>query len=91
MLGVLVQPLDEATKKRLQSNRGVVVKVVVNKSPAYNADILRDDIITQFAGESVSDSNDLFDKIKKHAGQIVSVKILRDGTTRDITLTLLAN
>lgn len=91
MFGVLVQPLDNATKKRLQSNRGVIVKVVVNKSPAYNADILRDDIIIQFADEPVADPDDFFDKIKKHAGQKVTVKVIRDGTTRDITLTLRAN
>jgi hypothetical protein len=91
MFGVLVQSLDEATKKRLQTNRGVIVKIVVHKTPAYNADILRGDIITQFAGEPVADAEDFFDKIKAHAGQQVTVKILRDDASLDITLTLRAD
>ncbi|MDO8734487.1 MAG: PDZ domain-containing protein [Elusimicrobiota bacterium] len=90
IFGVLARNLDEETKKRLQTNRGVIVKVVVRKTPAFNADILRDDIITQFNGQSVTDPEDFFDKIKTHAGQQVTVKVIRDGTLRDITLTLLA-
>lgn len=86
--GVLARALDEETKKRLQSNRGVIVKVVVNKSPAYNADILLDDIIIQFAGETVAGPEDFFGKIRTHTGQTVTVKIIRDGKPKDIILTL---
>jgi hypothetical protein len=89
--GVLVQSLDEETKKRLQTNRGVVVKVVVRKTPAYNADILRGDIITQFSGEPIADPEDFFEKIRAHAGQQITVKIIRDGIPKNITLTLLSN
>jgi hypothetical protein len=88
IFGVLVRALNDETKKRLQSNRGVMVKVVVNKTPAYNADILRDDIITQFAGEPVADPDDFFEKVNTYAGQTITVKIIRDGKPKDITLTL---
>ncbi|MBU0713430.1 PDZ domain-containing protein [bacterium] len=87
--GVLVHALDEETKKLLQSNKGVVVKVVINKSPAFNADILRGDIITLFNNDPVADPGDFFEKIKTHAGQTITVKIIRDGKPKDITLTLL--
>ena len=86
--GVLVQALDEPTRQRLQTNRGVIVKVVVNRSPAFAADILRGDIITQFNGEPVNDPADFFAKIRAHAGQPVTVRIIRGSTTRDIALIL---
>ena len=89
--GVLVHGLDDAAKKRLQTNRGVVVRIVVNRSPAYYADILRDDIITHFNGSPVNDPEDFFEKIEANAGKEVAVKILRDGVSLDISLTLLEN
>jgi len=88
--GVFVQQLDNETKKRLQTNRGVIVKAVVRKTPAFNADILNGDIIVLFNNEPIADPEDFFAKIKANAGQEVTVKIIRDGTTRDITLTLIA-
>jgi len=88
--GVLVQSLDETTKKQLQSNRGVIVNVVVRKTPAYNADILKGDIITLFNSEPIVDADDFFAKIKAHAGQDVIVRIIRNGVTKDIALTLRA-
>jgi len=91
IFGVLARNLDDETKKRLQTNRGVIVKVVVRKTPAYNADILKNDIITMFEGEPVSDTEDFFEKINKHAGKQVKIKIIRDNKPRDITVTLRAN
>ena len=86
--GVLVHPLDDAAKKRLQTNQGVVVRVVVDRSPAFYADILRDDIITHFAGQTIADPKDFFEKIKSHSGQTVTVKIIRNSTPKEISLTL---
>jgi hypothetical protein len=86
--GVLVQPLDDATKKQLQTNRGVVVKIVTNDSPAYHADILRGDIIIKFNCEPVADTKDFFKKVKALAGKQVNVDIIRDGMKKNILLTL---
>lgn len=41
------------------------------------------------AGEPVAGPDDFFRKIKTHAGQTITVKIIRDGKPKDITLTLL--
>ncbi|HNW91554.1 MAG TPA: S1C family serine protease, partial [bacterium] len=88
LFGVYVQPLDEATRRQLQSNRGVIVKIVVNRSPAFDADILRGDIITRFAGEPVADPADLFAKIKRLAGREVTVTLVRNSAAREITVRL---
>ena len=37
LMGVLVQPLSADLKQTYQTNKGVVVKIVIQKSPAYNA------------------------------------------------------
>ena len=50
-----VNDLTDDLRKQLGSNRGVVVNVVVKGSPAFNADIMRGDIITQINKEIVSD------------------------------------
>ncbi|MBD3272231.1 MAG: PDZ domain-containing protein [Elusimicrobia bacterium] len=86
--GVLVHSLDDETKKRLETNRGVVVKVVVNDSPAFHADILRDDIITHCAGEPVAGPKDFFEKIKEYSGQTIMVRVIRDWKPKEISLTL---
>lgn len=89
--GVLVRPLNEESKKKLQTNKGVSVRVVVKRSPAFDADILRGDIITHFNGEPVVDPEDFFDKIDSCAGQKVTVKVVRDKKKLDIEVTLRGN
>ncbi len=86
--GVLVQRLDEATRQRLQTNRGVIVKAVVSRTPAFDADILRGDIITQFNGRPVADPQDFFAQVRAHAGQRVTVRLVRGSSTLDVPLTL---
>lgn len=86
--GVLVHALDEDTKKRLQSNKGVIVKVVVNRSPAFFADILRGDIITTFNNKPVADPKDFFDKIRMPGGEYITLKIIRNDIPRDISFQL---
>lgn len=88
VFGVLVQALDDATKLRLQTNRAVIVTVVVNRSPAFAADVLRGDIITHFDRAPVLDPADFFEKVNTQAGRQVTVTIIRNGVARDVTLTL---
>lgn len=49
--GLYVADLDDRARKLIQSNKGVIVTLVVNGSQAYNADIIPGDIITKI-GES---------------------------------------
>jgi hypothetical protein len=82
IFGVLVSALDDEAKKQIQSNKGVVIQAVIKNSPAYNADILRYDIITSFAGETVLDPDQFFNLVIKNKGHEVNVEINRDGETK---------
>ena len=78
-LGVDVRDLDATEKRTLQRNRGVVVDIVVNESPAYFADIMEGDIITSFAGEEVTTKAQFDRMVEMSKGRGVNLVWLRDG------------
>lgn len=79
-LGVLPEPLDDQTRRRLDSNLGVRVKLVVEGSPAYMAGIFPGDVILSIGADSIQ-SPEHFMKVllPKYEGQTVTVKMDRDG------------
>ena len=86
--GVYVEPTDNATKKRLDSNLGARVRVTVEGSPAYLAGIMVGDILLQYGGEDVISADQLIkDLIPKYSGTF-SVKFDRDGKKIEKTVTI---
>lgn len=81
VLGTIMRDLNDGERKSLQTNKGVVVSVVVNNTPAFNADILTGDIITELDGQIVTDSHEFSSFVGSHAGRMVTLSILR-GTQR---------
>lgn len=79
ILGVLGSDLDEPERKASQSNKGLVVKAVVRKSPAFIADIFRGDIIRRIGNHEVLGSDDFFEFLPGLAGKKVDLQIWRDG------------
>jgi hypothetical protein len=53
-LGLVVRDLNDDERRALQTNKGVVVRVVVDGTPAFDADLLVGDIITSVDGQVVS-------------------------------------
>src|SRR4051794_32438158 len=91
MIGVLVQPLDNALRQRLNLGdaKGVVVADVVPNSPAAKAGINSTDVIVAVDGQSVERQDQVSDLIaKKKAGDKVTLKVWRDGKTTDKTVTV---
>ena len=88
IFGVNVQALDEATKAELGTQKGVVVRVVVTDSPAYEADILRGDVLLSLQDEVIRDPQQFFNLVDKYSGQTVTVLIYRSGQnlTKDVTI-----
>lgn len=64
----------------------IIVSEPMEGSPAKEAGILSDDIITKVDGEEVTTENasDMSDKIKGEEGTKVKLEILRDGKTLEI-------
>ncbi len=90
-LGVEMQALtlDLAKSMGVSSSEGSLVTRVVSNSPAEKAGIKQGDIITAVDGEPMSDSGNLQKKISNATvGSQVTVTIMRDGSARDIKVTL---
>ena len=73
----------------LPDNRGALVNEVLSDSPAAKAGLSPGDVIRSVNGRPVNDSSDLPPLIGAMApGSKVTLGLLRDGKTRDITVTL---
>jgi C-terminal processing protease CtpA/Prc len=88
IFGVNIRALDEATKAELGTQKGVVVRVVITDSPAYEADLLQGDVLLSLQDEPIRDPQQFFSLVDKYAGQTVSVLIYRSGQnlTKDVTI-----
>lgn len=79
VLGLVVVAIDDSTRQRLQTNAGVRVVVVVENSPAFDADILPGDILLSFGDERVGSPESLVQMAVKYQGQHVDLLLNRNG------------
>ena len=92
-LGVMIQDLNPALARqfKLKDNAGALVGDVTPKSPAEKAGIKGGDIVLEFNAKKVSDSRHLkLEVARVKPGATVPVKVLRDGATRTINVTVQA-
>jgi len=77
--GILVQPLTKALAEQLRtrSDKGVVVKQVLQRSPAARAGIQRNDVIIRIDGH-VIDSVRTFEKYAKNLSKGHALRVLLD-------------
>jgi serine protease Do len=90
-IGVGVQELtpDLAKAFNVPPGKGALVGTVEPNSPADKAGVKRGDIIIDLNGQPITGSNDLRLKVGSMApGTKVTLKINRNGDTRDISLAL---
>jgi len=93
-LGVRYKVVDKQTAIINEVAEGAYIVEVIKNSPAEKADIQDEDIITEFDGKKVrgSDDQELARMINdKKAGDIVKMKIWRNGKILEKTLTLDSN
>jgi serine protease Do len=91
-MGVMIQDLNPALAKEFKlkdNNSGALVGDVTPKSPAEKAGLKDGDVIIEFNGKKVTDSRHLKLQVARtHPGETVPVKVLRDGTTKTIEVTV---
>lgn len=87
-LGVLAREPSDAERQRFQTNRGAVVRVVVDGTPAFSADILPGDLITALDGVALADPAALDAAIAAHPGAPVTLTLKRNGETLEKHVTL---
>ena len=89
LVGIAGRDINEATGQQSSLPVGILVVEVAENSPASLASMKVGDVITEFDGKVVKTVQELNDlKNNKNAGDVVSVKIYREGTYLDLKLTL---
>ncbi|MEO5924044.1 MAG: DegQ family serine endoprotease [Bryobacteraceae bacterium] len=90
-MGVQIQSMNSDMAKQfgLSSARGALVGDVEEGSPAEKAGLKAGDVVTQVNGSHIADSADLRVRIAALApGTTAKLKVLREGTERDINVVL---
>jgi len=78
-LGLIYRDLNESERKTLQSNKGVAVIIVVNDTPAFEADILTGDIITKVDDNVISNQKSFSELLNEQKGKKIKLSIIRNG------------
>lgn len=90
-MGIQYQELNPqlASQENLPVTQGALLQEVVANAPAGRAGLQVGDVITAINGQPVDDRHPLVSLLLEHvAGETISLKILRDGKTMDVNLTL---
>ena len=90
-LGVMIQDLTPNLAKefKLKDATGALVGDVTPKSPAEKAGLESGDLILDYNGKKVTDSRHLkLEVARTQPGETVPVKILRDGQTKTLQVTV---
>jgi hypothetical protein len=77
--GAYVRELNPEERELIGSNKGVVIDLVVNGSPAFSSDVLVGDIIRQIGTAETIDGASFTKAIDQFQGTEVEVLLLRNG------------
>ncbi len=86
-LGIYTQTVDEDLTEAfdLDSDYGVIVKTVIDESPADKAGLKQGDIILEFNGNKLQSADDLTEYVHEEMpGDKVELIILRDGQRKNL-------
>jgi len=88
LLGIRGRPLNDEERARLQTNKGVAVAIVIKKTPAYQTDLLKGDIIRAVNGKAILSADELSAVLNEFAGQQVTIALVRgsEALTKVVTL-----
>ncbi|MEI6532639.1 MAG: trypsin-like peptidase domain-containing protein [Candidatus Roizmanbacteria bacterium] len=90
-IGIQYKMIDKQNGLMNDVVEGVYIKEVIQKSPADQAGIQKEDIITEFNGKMINgSSNSGFTELllEKKAGDTVQIKVWRNGEVKNLSLTL---
>ena len=87
-LGLFTRDLNDSERQQLQTNKGAVVRVVVDETPAFNADLLVGDIIVAVDRISISGTKMFNDILRDRVGKPVSLSLIRRGQRIEKTVQL---
>ena len=88
ILGVVGRDLSDDERRRLQTNRGLVVNIVVDGTPAYLNDILPGDVLIAVNDLPIVGNTDFSNQMQQFRGQTVNLTAIRgaDKITKKVSL-----
>jgi len=78
-LGTFNRDLNDTERQELQTNKGAVVRLVVDGTPAFNADLLVGDVVTAIDGIAIANAQAFTEHLRERRGKQVSLSIVRRG------------
>jgi len=88
ILGAGLLPLPDELRAKLQRNTGVFIPSILEGGPAFNANVMRGDVIIEFADKPISTVQELTDLLPTLAGQTVKITVIRGSETKVLELHL---
>ena len=79
LLGVISRDLSDDERQVLQSNKGAAISVVVNETPAFDADLLAGDIIVAMDGVQIQNNVAFGELQRANRGRAIKLTIVRRG------------
>lgn len=89
-IGIVVYDLTMEMRTKLERNTGAVIRVILENSPAFEANVLPDDVLIEFNGAKILNARQALEVMKSAVpeGGKCPIKIIRNGTERTIDLNL---
>ena len=83
IFGADTMALSPEVTRQIGTNKGIQIRAVVKGSPAFNADLLSGDVISQVDGSFVYDGRSFSSALAKSEGKLLTVLIYRDGKSME--------
>ena len=88
-IGITYYTIDSETSRRNNISQGLLIRNVLSDSPASNAGLQVDDIITAIDGKEIKSATDLNNVLDtKKVGDKITITVNRKGNNVDVELTL---
>jgi S1-C subfamily serine protease len=78
-LGIFAEPVPDEERKRIQTNTGVLVRVVMEDTPAFNSDVMPGDIVLSVGGDPIQSVPSFYRSLDKYQGTRPRFLIDRGG------------
>lgn len=79
ILGIDMRDLTPQQRAAFQTNKGVTINAIQKDTPAYDADLLKGDVLKSVGSMEVTDARGLQQLLQRFAGQQVKIEFIRDG------------
>ena len=87
-LGAYFRDLNDAERNELQTNKGAVMRLVVDGTPAFDSDILVGDVLVSIDGTAIASQMSLGELLRARSGRSVVISLLRRGQSLQKTVQL---